>query len=88
MVEYNKLNDNLTDTKLKILKTAVKNKRGTTLRMSLKTLDGNEVPHELTIQKKLQDKNKSQKIYLITICQLKLNFLKIKCLKWFNSEDF
>ena len=34
---------------LKILKTAVKNKIGTTLRMSLKMLDGNDLPHELLL---------------------------------------
>ena len=34
---------------LKILKTAFKNKIGTTLRMSLKMLDGNDLPHELLL---------------------------------------
>ena len=63
MVQYNKVNDSITDAKLKLLKTAVKNKSGTTLRMSLKTLDENEVPHILTIQKKLQDKKKSKNIF-------------------------
>ena len=47
MVEYSKVNVKLTDTQLKKLKTAVKNKTGTTLRMSLKMLDGNDLPHEL-----------------------------------------
>ena len=54
MVEYSKVNIKLTDTQLKKLKTTVKNKTGTTLRVSLKTLDGNDLPHELlltTIQK-------------------------------------
>ena len=54
MVEYSKVNVKLTDTQLKKLKTAVKNKTGTTLRMSLKMLNGNGLPHELlqiTIQK-------------------------------------
>ena len=37
----------LSDTQLKKLKTAVKNKTGTTLRMSLKMFDGNDLPHEL-----------------------------------------
>ena len=49
MVEYNKINAKLTDTQLKKLKTAVKNKTGTTLRMSLKMLDGNDLPHELLL---------------------------------------
>ena len=39
----------LTDTKLKKLKTAVKNKTGTTLWMSLKMLDGNDLSHELLL---------------------------------------
>ena len=49
MVEYSKVNVKLTDTQLKKLKTAVKNKTGTTLRMSLKMLDGNDLPHELLL---------------------------------------
>ena len=36
MVEYNKVNVKLSDTQLKKLKNAVKNKTGTTLRISLK----------------------------------------------------
>ena len=39
MVECNKENVKLTDTQLKKLKTAVKNKTGTTLRRSLKMFD-------------------------------------------------
>ena len=42
MVEYNKVNVKLIDTHLKKLKTAVKNKTETTLRMSIKMLDGND----------------------------------------------
>ena len=49
MVEYSIVNVKLTDTQLKKLKTAVKNKTGTTLRMSLKKFDGNDVPHELLL---------------------------------------
>ena len=40
MVESSKVNAKLTDTKLKKLKNAVKNKTGTTLRMSLKMFYG------------------------------------------------
>ena len=46
---------NSSDKQLKKLKNAVGNKTGTTLRMSLKMLDGNDLPHEWL---------------LITICQL------------------
>ena len=41
MVEYSKVNVKLTDTQLKKLETAVKNKTGTTLRINLKMFDGN-----------------------------------------------
>ena len=51
MVEYSKVNVKLSDTQLKKLKSAVKNKAGTTLRMSLKMLDGNDLPHELLLTK-------------------------------------
>ena len=46
MVEYSKVNVKLTSTQLKKLETAVKNKAGTTLRMSLRMLDGDNSPHE------------------------------------------
>ena len=49
MVEYSKVNVKLTDTELKKLKTEVKNKTGTTLRMSLKMLYGNNLPLELLL---------------------------------------
>ena len=45
MVEYSKVNVKLSDTQRKKLKTAVKNKTGTTLRMSLKMLDENDQPY-------------------------------------------
>ena len=49
MVEYSKVNVKLSDTQLKKLKTAVKNKTGTTLRISLKMFNGNNLPHELLL---------------------------------------
>ena len=49
MVEYSKVNVKLTDTQLKNLKTAVKNKTGKTMRMILKIFDGNDLPHELLL---------------------------------------
>ena len=49
MVEYNKVNVKLTDIQLNKLKPAVKNKTGTTLRMSLKMLDENDLPHDLLL---------------------------------------
>ena len=41
MVEYNIVNVKLSDTQLKKLKNALKNKTGTTLRMSLKMFNRN-----------------------------------------------
>ena len=49
MVEYGKVNVKLTDTQLKKLKNAVKNKTGTTLRINLKMLNGNNLLHELLL---------------------------------------
>ena len=49
MVEYNKVNVTLSDTQLKRLKNAVKNKTGTTLRISLKMFNGNNLQHELLL---------------------------------------
>ena len=60
MVEYSKVNVKLSDTQLKKLRTVVKNKTGTILRMSLKMLNGHEhdLPQRLiltTRQKKLRN---------------------------------
>ena len=49
MVEYSKVNLKLTDAQLKKLKPAVKNRTGTTLRMSLKIFGENDLPHELLL---------------------------------------
>ena len=59
MVEYSKANVKLTSRQLKQLKTAVENKTGTTLRMSLKMFHGNDLPHELllTTRQKTMQKN-------------------------------
>ena len=43
---------------LKKLKTAVKDKKGTTLRMSLKIFDENDLPHELLLTRR-QKKTKT-----------------------------
>ena len=49
MVEYNKVKVKLSDTQLKKLTTAVKDKTGTTLKISLKMFNGNDLPHELLL---------------------------------------
>ena len=59
MVEYSKVNSKLTDTQLKKLKTVIKNKRGTTLRLSLKMFNEKDLPHELLLT--TRQKNKAKK---------------------------
>ena len=49
MVEYNKVNVKLSNNQLKKLKTAVKDKTGTTLRISLKMFNRNNLPNELLL---------------------------------------
>ena len=49
MVEYSKVNVKLSNTQLKKLKDAVKNNTGTSLRVSLKMFDGNNLRHELLL---------------------------------------
>ena len=56
MVEYSKVNVKLTDTQLKKLKTAVKNNTGATLRMSLKMINGNNLPDELILTERQKAK--------------------------------
>ena len=59
MVEHNKVNVKLSDTQPKKLKTAVKNKTGTTLRISLKMFHGNNLPHELLLTTRQKTKLRS-----------------------------
>ena len=49
MVEYTKVNVKLSNTQIKKMKDAVKNNTGTTLRISLKMFNGNNLPHELLL---------------------------------------
>ena len=56
MVECSEENVKLTDTQLEKLKTAAKNKTGTTLRTSLKISDVNNLPHELLLTKRAKTK--------------------------------
>ena len=67
MVEYSKVNVKLSDTQLKKLKTAAKNKTGTVLRISFKMFNGNDLPHELLFPTRQKTK---LKLLLIAICQL------------------
>ena len=49
MIEYCKVDIKLTNTQLKKLKNAAKNKTRTTSRMVLKMFDGSDLPHELLL---------------------------------------
>ena len=49
MVEYSKVNAELSNTQPKKLKTAAKNTSETILRMSLKMFHGNDLPQELLL---------------------------------------
>ena len=59
MVEYSKVNVKLSDTQLKKLKTAVKDKTGTTLRISFKMFTGNDLPHELLLTTRQKTKQRN-----------------------------
>ena len=50
------MNVKLTNTQVKKLKTAVKDKTGTTLRMNLKMIDGKDLPHELLLSTRQKTK--------------------------------
>ena len=49
MVEYSKVNVKLSDALLNKFKNPVKEKTGTTPRMSLKMFNGKDLPHELLL---------------------------------------
>ena len=49
MVEYNTVNAKLPDSQLNKLKSAVKNKQGTTLRMNTRIFIANNLTHELLL---------------------------------------
>ena len=49
MVEYTKVNAKLSNTQIEKLKDSVKNNTGTTLRISLKMFNKNDLPHELLL---------------------------------------
>ena len=49
MVEYNTINAKLSYSQLNKLKSAVKNRQGTTLRMNTRMFSANNLPHELLL---------------------------------------
>ena len=64
--------------KLRNLKTAAKDKTGTTLRISLKMFNGNDLPHELLPT--ARQKTKLGNVFNNNM-STDLNFLKVKFLK-------
>ena len=56
MVEYTEVNVKLSDSQLKKLKDAVKDNTGTTLRISLKMFNGNDLPNELLLTTRQKQK--------------------------------
>ena len=82
MVEYSKVNIKLSNAQLK---TAVKKKTGTTLRMSFKMLDGSDLPHELllTARQKTKVRNAFNNNMSTDLTLSKAQFSKI-----FNLEGF
>ena len=85
MVEYSNVNVKLSDTRLKKLKTAVKDKAGTTLRISLNVFNGNDLPHELlllTTRQKSKLRNAFNNNMSIDLKLSKAQISKI------NLEDF
>ena len=75
MVEYNKGNLKLSDTRLKKLKTTVKDKTGTTLRRSLKMFNRNDLLHQLLLT--IRQKTELRNAFNNNISSfLKLKFLK------------
>ena len=85
MLEYSKVNVKLWDTQLKKLKTVANDKTGTTLRMSLKMFNGNDLPHELLLT--TRQKTKLRNAFNNNMStDLKLS--KAQIFKYFNLEDF
>ena len=84
MVEYGKANVKLSDTQLKKLKTAAKNRTGTTLSISLKMFNGNDLPNELLLTTRQKTKPRSAFNNMST--DLKLSKAQIS--KIIQSEAF
>ena len=60
MVKYSTVNAKLSNSQLKKLKFAVKNRQGTILRMNARMLSANNLPHELLLTTRQTTKLKMQ----------------------------
>ena len=85
MVEYSKVNVNISDTRLKKLKNAVKNKTGTTLRINLKMFNGNNLPHELLLTTRQKTKLRNA---LNNIMSTDIRLSKAQISKIIQSGEF
>ena len=84
MIEYSKVNAKLTDAQLKKLKTAIKNKTGTTLRMSLEMFYGNDLPDELLMT--TRQKTKLRNVFNNNMStDLKLSKAQISKIIWYRG---
>ena len=86
MVEYSKVNVKLSDAQLKKLKTTVKDKTGTTLRISLKMFDGNDLPHELLLT--TRQKTKLRNVFNNNMSTDDLKLSRAQISKIIQSEGF
>ena len=66
MVEYNTVNANISNSQLNKLKSAVKKKQRTTLKMNARMFSANNLPHELLLTTRRTTKLRQ----LYFICQL------------------
>ena len=85
MVEYNTVNAKLSDLQLTQLKSAVKKKQGTTLRMNARMFSANNLPHELLLTKRQITKLRNA-IENNMSTDIKLSKAQIS--KIFSVEDF
>ena len=85
MVEYSKVNVKLSDAQLKKWKTAVKDKTGTTLRISFKMFDGNDLPRKLLLTRRQKTKFRNA---FNNNMSTDLKLSRAKFLQKFNLEDF
>ena len=85
MVEYTNVNVKLSDSQIKKLKDTVKDNTGTTLRISLKMFNGNNLPHELLIT--TRQKTKVRNVFNNNM-STDLNFSKAQINKIIQSGGF
>ena len=86
MVEYNKIDAKLSNLQLNKLKNAIKINEGTTLRISNKNFNKQDLPHELFLTQKQVTKLRNNIDNSLLSTDIKLSKSQIK--KWLNLVDF